>query len=581
MYKNNLDSTDILVIGCGGAGLSAAIEAKQNNLSVKVLGKRPKNDAHTVLAAGGINASFGNLDKNDSWEQHFADTYLEGYEIGDPKLIELMARNATESVMEIDSWGADFKKLKNGKLDQRFFGAHTYRRTCFCGDYTGKSILDTLLRKASNFKIPIYDSEYVTDLLIEDEQCCGAMSLNLISGERTIHLADATILCTGGHTRIWKRSTSRRNENNGDGLFLALKSGCKLIDMEMVQFHPTGMLFPEEMEGTLVTEAVRGEGGHLYNIKGERFMNNYDKKRMELSTRDSIAKANYTEIKEGRGTQRGGVFLDISHIEKDKILSRLPTIYKQILDYQKIDISKDPIEVAPTAHYSMGGINVNSDNHATNVEGLFAVGEVAGGLHGANRLGGNSLAEILVFGKITGKYASLYSRKIKTKPKPTKSLKVSHENIDKKLKQGINKPFDIQKELQKIMWDYCGVIKDKQTLEKGLKKLVSLKNETVSLDIKVSNNDYREIIDLFDLEASLITAESTLLSAQAREETRGAHNRSDFPKKDKNGLFNVKVKLKNNQLELEKSLSEMPRENLMKIIQKTKEIKNFDGKLIE
>lgn len=281
------------------------------------------------------------------------------------------------------------------------------------------------------------------------------------------------------------------------------------------------------------------------------------------------------------GTQRGGVFLDISHIKKDTILSRLPTIYKQILNYQKIDISKEPIEVAPTAHYSMGGVYVKADNHETSVEGLFAVGEVAGGLHGANRLGGNSLAEILVFGKIAGKYASIYSKKSKSKPNPLKSLKAAHENIDKKIKQGNNKPFHIQRELQKIMWEHCGVIKDKKSLEKGLEKLVSLKNETLLLDISVSNNDNREIVDFFDLEASLITAESTLLSSHTREETRGAHNRSDFPQKDKNDLYNVKIALKNNQLNLEKSPSETPHENLLKIIKKTKEIKNFDGKLIE
>jgi len=327
----------LLVIGCG-VGLRASIEVKKNNLSVKVLGKRPKNDSHTVLAAGGINASFGNLDHDDSWEEHFADTYLEGYKIGDPYSIEIMAKEATDAVSEIDSWGANFEKLKNGKFNQRYFGAHSFRRTCFSGDYTGRSIINTLLNKSKTMGIPIYDNEYVSELLVKDEICFGAISINIISGEKTIHFADSVILCNGGHTKIWKRSSSRNQENTGDGLLLGLKVGCELVDMEMVQFHPTGMILPEKMSGTLVTEAVRGEGGKLYNGKGERFMINYDRKRMELSTRDIVAIANYTEIKEGRSSPNGGVFLDISHKDKDFIISKIPNIYKQFLESHLLDI---------------------------------------------------------------------------------------------------------------------------------------------------------------------------------------------------------------------------------------------------
>ena len=289
--KNLTQVSNVLVIGCGGAGLRSAIEVKKAGLDVCILGKRPRTDSHTVLAAGGINAAFGNLDIEDSWEQHFVDTYLEGYGIGDPSKIEIMAKEAPSLVREIDKWGANFAKLENGNFDQRYFGAHKYRRTCYSGDFTGFSILKTLLKKADDLKIPIYDSEYVTELLIKKDICFGAMSFNTSSAERTIHLADAVILCTGGHTRIWKKSSSRKKENTGDGYYLALNAGCKLVDMEMVQFHPSGMLFPEEIEGTLVTEAVRGEGGKLFNNKGERFMINYDSERMELSTRDKVALA--------------------------------------------------------------------------------------------------------------------------------------------------------------------------------------------------------------------------------------------------------------------------------------------------
>ena len=235
--KHTTQVSNVLIIGCGGAGLRAAIEVKSAGLDVHVLGKRPKTDSHTVLAAGGINAAFGNIDADDSWEQHFIDTYLEGYGIGDPKQIEIMAKESPLLVNEIDQWGANFAKTKNGKLDQRFFGAHTFRRTCYSGDFTGLSILKTLLRKSNELKIPIYDSQYVTEILTKDNICFGAMSFNIETGERTVHLADAVILCTGGHTKIWKRSSSRKKENTGDGYFLGLKAGCELVDMEMVQFH--------------------------------------------------------------------------------------------------------------------------------------------------------------------------------------------------------------------------------------------------------------------------------------------------------------------------------------------------------
>ena len=430
-HNHTTQISNVLVIGCGGAGLRAAIEVKLAGLQVSVLGKRAKTDSHTVLAAGGINAAFGNVDKEDSWEQHFADTYIEGYGIGDASQIEIMAKESPSLVQEIDQWGANFAKLKNGLLDQRFFGAHSYRRTCYSGDFTGLSILKTLLKKAESLNIPIHDNQYVTEILIRDEICFGAMSFDTSTAERTVHLADAVILCTGGHTKIWKRSSSRKKENTGDGLYLSLKAGCELRDMEMVQFHPSGMLFPEEIAGTLVTEAVRGEGGKLINNQGERFMVNYDKERMELSTRDRVAIANYTEIAEGRGTPNGGVYLDISHMSKDFIMQKIPSIYRQFLDAQMLDISKEPMEVAPTAHYSMGGIVMSPEEHCTSVSGLYAAGEVVGGLHGANRLGGNSLAEILIFGKRTGMASVNYSNQLKHQIRSDISIKNAHDHIDK------------------------------------------------------------------------------------------------------------------------------------------------------
>ncbi len=574
--------SNVLVIGCGGAGLRSAIEIKKSGLDVCILGKRPKTDAHTVLAAGGINAALGNLDKEDSWEQHFIDTYLEGYGIGDPLKVEIMAKESPSIVKEIDKWGANFAKLKNGELDQRFFGAHKYRRTCYSGDFTGLSILKTLLKKSDDLKIPIYDNQYVTELLIRENTCFGAMSFNLSTSERTVHLADAVILCTGGHTRLWKKSSSRKNENTGDGYYLSLKAGCELIDMEMVQFHPSGMVLPEEIEGTLVTEAVRGEGGKLINNKGERFMKEYDPKRMELSTRDRVAIANYTEIIEGRGTKNGGVFLDISHKSKEFIVEKLPSIYRQFLEAQMLDISKSPMEVAPTAHYSMGGILVNPEDLSTSVEGLFAAGEVAGGLHGANRLGGNSLAEIIIFGRRAGMAASKYSRNIDQQMRSNKAIAIAHENINKFIKNGNELVRPLQNELRLIMWKYCGVIKNETLLLEGLSKIESIKKKLSDVDVRIDQYNCEDLALIFDLQSSLFSAKATIVSALQRNESRGAHQRSDFPLLEPLFQFNCVLSMDDdNNLKISKvPLKELNKEQKI-IIANAKREEDIRNKLLE
>ena len=574
--------TNVLVIGCGGAGLRSAIQIKKSGLDVCILGKRPKTDAHTVLAAGGINAALGNLDKEDSWEQHFIDTYLEGYGIGDPHKVEIMAKESPSLVKEIDRWGADFAKLKNGELDQRFFGAHKYRRTCYSGDFTGLSILKTLLKKSDELNIPIYDNQYVTELLIKENTCFGAMSFNTISSERTVHFADAVILCTGGHTRLWKKSSSRKNENTGDGYYLGLKAGCQLIDMEMVQFHPSGMVLPLEIEGTLVTEAVRGEGGKLINNKGERFMKNYDPIRMELSTRDKVAIANYTEIIEGRGTKNGAVFLDISHKSKEFIIEKLPIIYRQFIETQMLDISKSPMEVAPTAHYSMGGILVNPEDLSTSVNGLFAAGEVAGGLHGANRLGGNSLAEILIFGNRAGIASSRYSKKIDKQLRSKASIDLAHENINKFIKNGDELVRPLQHELRLIMWKYCGVIKNEELLLKGLSRIERICTKLNSIDIRIDKYNCEDLALIFDLQSSLLSSKATIISALHRKESRGAHQRNDFPSLDHSCQFNCLVSMDEN---LNLKLSKLPlkelNENLKKIIKNAKREEYIKDRLLE
>ena len=579
-YQN--ESTNVLVIGSGGSGLRAAIEVAKYGLSVKVLGKRLKEDVHTSLAAGGINASFGNIDNEDSWEQHFADTYIEGYSIGQYRTIEIMAKEAPTLVNEIESWGANFNKLNNGKLDQRFFGAHTYRRTCYSADFTGKAILNALIKKANDLSIKIEDTKYVTDLLIEDNQCFGAFCFDINNGKKTAYLADAVVLATGGNTRIWKRSTSRKDENNGDGIYLGLKAGCKIIDMEMVQFHPTGMVYPDDIAGTLVTEAVRGEGGILFNKLGERFMEKYDPIRLELSTRDRIAMANYKEIIEGRGSEKGGVFLDISHIDKEIILKKLPSIYRQFIEYQMLDISSKPMEVAPTAHYSMGGIYVKPDDHSTNIKGLFACGEVAGGLHGANRLGGNSLAEILIFGKRVGGYASIFSKGIKKRFISKKIVDEANFKINSFLRNGNEIIKQLEKNIQCLMWDRCGVLRDKDNLIKGIEELNKIKTRFKEVDVRISNDDFSQLVLAFNLESSIYSAEATLKSALAREESIGSHQRRDFPNENKNNKVNYLIHLdKSKNMKLEKEVCISLPLKLQLIVDETKKIHSLKGKLIE
>src|SRR6476661_3705205 len=425
MAAVRMHTANVLVIGSGAAGLRAAAGAE-----VVVVGKRPRLDAHTVLASGGINAALGTRDPEDSWQQHFADTVVEGYLLGDPRVVEIVVREAPAAVEELAEWGCGFARTDDGRLDQRLFGAHRWRRTCYAGDYSGRALLHTLADKVAALGIPIIDEHYVSRLLIADGACFGAMAFDLHDGSRTAFVADAVVLCGGGHTRIWRRSSSRRDENFGEAMALALRAGCRVMDMELVQFHPTGMVSPEEAAGTLVTEAVRGEGGHLYNALGERFMARYDPTRMELSTRDRVALANYLEIAQGRGGPHGGVFLDVTHIGKDAILAKLPRMYRQFVEYQMLDISRERMEVAPTAHYSMGGIVVDPETHATDVVGLYAAGECTAGLHGANRLGGNSLTETVVYGRRAGEAAAAFSADSDIAIHPRKVIAEAGEDLD-------------------------------------------------------------------------------------------------------------------------------------------------------
>ncbi len=547
--------SNVLVIGSGGAGLRAAIAAHTAGCEVVVVGKRLGKDAHTVLAAGGINAALGSVDLEDSWQQHFADTLIEGYYLADPRAVEIMTREAPQAVLERAEWGCPFARTPDGKLDQRFFGAHKYRRTCYAGDYTGRAMLFTLADKVAELGIEIHENQYVSRLLVHGGVCFGAMAFDLHSGDRTVYLADAVILAAGGHTRIWRRSTSRRDENTGDGFALALRAGAALANMELVQFHPTGMVTPEEMAGTLVTEAVRAEGGRLYNSLGERFMQRYDPQRMELSARDRVALANYTEIVEGRAGPNGGVFLDISHRGKDYILLQLPRMYRQFMESQMLDISRQPMEVAPSAHYSMGGVVVEPETHATSVEGLYAAGEVTSGLHGANRLGGNSLVETLVFGRRAGEAAAARSHALQVQLRDRRAIDAAHDELNQITREGDELARPLQRALRNNLWENCGVVRYAQRLQAGLDRLTELKAAAAQVDVRPSSEGYKDLALALDLRGSLVAAEATLRSAIERCESRGAHQRSDYPELDPALLINLVVRLDTNG---EQVLSRVP-----------------------
>ena len=534
---------NVLVIGTGAAGLRAAIAAHQAGSEVVVVGKRRRDDAHTVLAAGGINAALGTVDPQDSWQQHFADTLREGYFLADPRVVELMATEAPAAVLELADWGAPFARTPDGRLDQRFFGAHRWRRTCYAGDWTGRAILRTLTAKVAELGMTVVDDQYVSQLLVSDGACFGALAFDLETGARTVFLADAVVLATGGHTRIWRRSSSRRDENTGDGMYLALRAGCRLQDMELVQFHPTGMVAPEEAAGILVTEAVRGEGGVLKNAFGERFMARYDPERMELSARDRVALANYTEIAEGRGGPNGGVFLDITHLGKDAILEKLPRMYRQFLEYQMLDISQQPMEVAPTAHYSMGGVVVDPETHATDVAGLYAAGEVTAGLHGANRLGGNSLAETVVFGRRAGEAAAGYSASRDVQLRARRVVDAAGEELTSFIRHGREFARPLQRALRDAMWETCGVVRDQAGLRRGLERVAELRELAREVDVRPTAEGYADLAHALDLRASLAAAEATLLGALARNESRGAHQRRDNPELDPELQVNLQSRL--------------------------------------
>jgi succinate dehydrogenase/fumarate reductase flavoprotein subunit len=555
-------SCDVLIIGGGSAGLRAAIEAHDVGAHVLIISKSGKGDPHTVLARGGINAALGTMDPEDNWMIHAADTLREGAFLADYERVEVLCKNAPGAVNELVNWGARFHREKDGRLTQRFFGAHTYRRTVFYKDWTGKEIIRVLMEQVQQRKIEIIDNIYVTKLLKsvnvngegpagekegegeEEEEVKGAIGIDIEKKEIVIFECKSLILAAGGYTRVYSVSSSRIFENYGEGVALAYEAGADLVDMEMVQFHPTGMVWPEKALGTLATEAIRGEGGKLLNSKGERFMKNYYPERMELGPRDIVARANYNEIVAGRGTEHGGVWLDITHLPKEKILDRLPTMYEQFKNIAGIDISEEKMEVGPTAHYSMGGVVVDIKCR-TKIRGLFAVGEVISQIHGANRLGGNSLLDTVVFGKIVGGEAARLAKElaeIKKTAGPSSQLQLNVNN-QKEFEDDhgifiVKEPIKFRNEIQELMKQNAGIIREETKLQNGLKRILELKNEFYSKDnilkeFKIDDDGNGENVVLtWEVKSSLVVCEAIIRSALMRQESRGAHYRSDFPNLD-------------------------------------------------
>jgi succinate dehydrogenase / fumarate reductase, flavoprotein subunit len=580
---------DVIVIGAGGAGLRAAIEAAAQGVSVGLICKSLLGKAHTVMAEGGIAAAMGNVWPEDNWQVHFRDTMRGGKMLNNWRMAQLHAQEAPERVLELERWGALFDRTKDGLISQRDFGGHRYARLAHVGDRTGLEMIRTLQYHGIHQGIDIYMECNVQRLIKDGDRVAGAVGYWRKNGEMVIFKAKAVVLATGGIGKAWK-VTSNSWEYTGDGHALALWAGADLIDMEFVQFHPTGMVWPPSVRGILVTESVRGDGGTLKNNTGERFMFNYipeffkgetadnieeaerwyvDKKNNrrtpDLLPRDEVARAINAEIKAGRGSPHGGVFLDIcTRRSADYIRKRLPSMYHQFKELAGVDITKEPMEVGPTQHYVMGGVRVNADSTEGTVPGLFAAGEVAGGMHGSNRLGGNSLSDLLVFGRRAGLHAALYAKNFggQLAVDTAHVEAVVRESLAPLERAGGENPYAIQADLQDTMQALVGLIRTESELKEALRKIEVLKERAKNVRVeggRTYNSGWHTALDLKSL---LTVAECSTLAALERKESRGGHTREDYPFTDDAwGKLNVVLRLRDGRVQINREpLPEMPPE---------------------
>ena len=549
---------DVLVVGAGGAGLRAAIAASEYGAKVALVSKSLLGKAHTVMAEGGVAAALGNVDERDNWKIHFRDTIRGSKNLANWEMAKIHAEKAPDRVRELERWGAVFDRTEEGKISQRNFGGHRYPRLAHVGDRTGLEIIRTLQDHAVHMEnIEVFMECTVSDILKSGNRAVGALAYYRSSGKLVVFEARALILATGGIGKAY-RVTSNSWEYTGDGHALAYLAGADLIDMEFVQFHPTGMVWPPSVRGTLVTEGVRGDGGILVNSEGERFMFNYipdvfaaetakseeeadswlkgkegAMRPPELLTRDVVARAIMTEVNEGRGSPHGGVFLDIaSRQSPDYIRRKLPSMYHQFKELATLDITKEPMEVGPTTHYMMGGIKVEANTAASTVPGLYAAGEAAAGMHGANRLGGNSLSDLLVFGKIAGQCAANFAQENSRVSPHGEEIKKSIENTLEPFEDGDENPYQIHQELQEIMESHAGIVRTGEELEKGIRKLEELEKRLPKMHAKGErkyNPGWHLCLDLHNM---IITSLALSRAALERTESRGAHTRLDYPDYD-------------------------------------------------
>jgi len=563
---------DVLVIGAGGAGLRAAVEARESGLRVAIICKSLFGKAHTVMAEGGAAASMGNVNDNDNWMVHFRDTMRGGKFLNHFRMAELHAKEAPDRIWELETWGALFDRTKAGKISQRNFGGHEYPRLAHVGDRTGLELIRTMQQKIVALQqkdgretgdmesgIKVFAELTITDILKENGKISGAYGYWRESGEEVLFEAPAVVIATGGVGKTFK-ITSNSWEGTGDGHALALKAGANLVDMEFLQFHPTGMVWPPSVRGILVTESVRGEGGVLTNTNGERFMFKYipdvfkdkyadneaeadrwyedqdnNRRPPELLPRDEVARAINSEVKAGRGTEHGGVFLDVSkRLPAELIKKRLPSMWHQFYELAGVDITKEPMEVGPTCHYVMGGVEVEPDTAAAvGVPGLFAAGEVAGGMHGSNRLGGNSLTDLLVFGRRAGIGAVDYVKKNGVNPVSQAAITAAAAKIQAPFdREGGENSYALHAELQEITHNLVGIIRTGSELKDAIAKIADIRKRSANVSVSGGRKFNPGFHLAFDLDNMLLVAESTAKSAINREESRGGHTRDDFPGMD-------------------------------------------------
>ena len=519
-------STDVLIIGSGGAGSRAAIEVDDAGLKAIIVSKGLSfRSGCTGMAEGGYNAVFKTVDKDDSIDAHFNDTLKGGSYLNDKRLVDILVNESPKRLIDLENFGALFDRQESGAIDQRPFGGQTYRRTCYQGDRTGAELLNALKEEIIRRDIECIEEVMITSLITQDDQVIGATGLDLKDSSLIYFKAKSVILASGGAGQLYP-VTSNTFQKNGDGYAIAYRAGANLVDMEQIQFHPTGMVAPESKKGVLVTEAVRAEGGKLINKDGERFMSKYAPEKMELATRDVVARSIYQEIIEGRGTESGGVYLDISHLDDDYIDEKLETMVLQF-ENVGVDIKHGPIEVAPTAHHFMGGLKINTDA-STSLKNLFGAGEVCGGVHGANRLGGNALADTQVFGKIAGVSASEAAKATELK---TNEEQVNEEasRIEGLIKKGTIKPQEFKNNIKNLMWEKVAIVREEKTLNEALGQLQEMQKDLENLDVsdkKQYNTDLVTALEVINMvEICILTVKSAIL----RRESRGAHFRSDFP----------------------------------------------------